>query len=55
VLMVGFYVFDVFSFDITANVLFVLIGLTGALWRLAPQQNIPAEFESIALAIIADG
>ena len=55
VLLVGFYVFDVFSFDISANVMFVLLGISGAAWRLAPLYNIPAEFESIALAILADG
>jgi hypothetical protein len=43
--MVGFYVFDVFSFDITANLMFVLLGLTGALWRLAPVDHLSSRLE----------
>ena len=55
VLIVGFYVFDVFSFDVIANTMFVLLGITGALWRLAPVRLIPVDIESMALAILADG
>ena len=52
VLIAGFYVFDVFSFDITANTMFVLLGMTGALWRLAPSDLLRVD---LSMSVLADG
>ena len=47
----GFYVFDVFSFMITSGTMFVLLGLTGALWRLAGQEKYVISDAELQLAI----
>jgi O-antigen ligase len=35
----GLYVFDAFSFATVSGLMFVLLGMTGALWRLAQQES----------------
>jgi O-antigen ligase len=39
VIAFGFYVLDVFSFTIVSGVMFVLLGLTGALWRISMDEQ----------------
>jgi len=41
----GLYVFDVFSFATVSGTMFVLLGMTGALWRLAQQEGGTPEVE----------
>jgi hypothetical protein len=35
----GLYVFDVFAFATVSGTMFILLGMTGALWRLAQQED----------------
>jgi O-antigen ligase len=35
----GLYVFDAFSFATVSGLMFILLGMTGALWRLAQQEG----------------
>lgn len=49
-LVVGFYVFDVFGFIMISATMFVLLGFTGALWRLTV-----AEQQAAAVPASADG
>jgi hypothetical protein len=39
VLAFGFYAFDAFSFAQVSGTMFILLGMTGALWRLAQQED----------------
>jgi hypothetical protein len=42
----GLYVFDVFSFSAVSGTMFVLLGITGALWRLAQQEQAALELQA---------
>jgi len=53
-MMIGFYVFDVFGFDMTANMTFVLLGMTGALWRLVQTEDLAAQPVPLTLKVGAD-
>jgi hypothetical protein len=35
------YAFDAFSFDQVSGTMFILLGMTGALWRLVQQEGNP--------------
>jgi hypothetical protein len=39
----GLYVFDLFSFDTVSGTMFILLGMTGALWRLAQEETDAAD------------
>ena len=39
VMAFGLYVFDAFSFSEVSGTMFILLGMTGALWRLAQQED----------------
>ena len=41
VLAFGLYAFDAFSFDQVSGTMFILLGMTGALWRLVQQEGNP--------------
>ncbi|MGA3217167.1 MAG: O-antigen ligase family protein [Acidimicrobiales bacterium] len=43
----GLYVFDAFSFDQVSGTMFILIGMTGALWRLARQEDVSPQIEPV--------
>ncbi len=43
----GLYVFDAFSFDQVSGVMFILLGMTGALWRLAKQEVADPQIEPV--------
>lgn len=42
----GLYVFDAFSFATVSGTMFILLGMTGALWRLAQQESDAPEIET---------
>lgn len=46
VIAFGLYVFDAFSFDQVSGVMFILLGMTGALWRLVQQEESCAPIET---------
>jgi hypothetical protein len=42
------YVFDAFSFATVSGTMFILLGMTGALWRLAEQESHAPGIEAAA-------
>lgn len=51
----GFYVFDVFSFSTVSGLMFILLGMTGALWRLAQHEGELPPLEATLVASVAHG
>jgi O-antigen ligase len=50
----GFYVFDVFSFAEVSGTMFILLGMTGALWRFAQQEDGRPQIEAASPIAIPD-